>query len=151
MKYLLIAVTMLTISCNPFMILDTATKSGISNSVIDAITTDIIIRTIDDKTKIEETKVVSIPTLMLDNYLEGAESWLGEFRYGGGYACLCAYFEVTKIADAVVFDFLAKPIDTGGFKWGKMEIPVSDEDWNSISYMFPTGILRNTDVFVTFQ
>ena len=152
MKYLLIViVTMLIISCNPFMVLDTATKSGISNQVIDVITTDLIIKTIDDETKIEEIKTISIPTLMLNNYLDGAEPWLGKFRHNGGYACLCSYFEVTKTADAVIFYFLAKPIDTGMFRWGKMEIPVSDEDWASISYMFPSGVVRNTDVFVTFK
>ena len=97
MKYLLIAVTMLTISCNPFLALDTITKGGVLNPIMDAITTDLIIRTIDDETKIEETKVVSIPTLMLNNYLEAAEEWLGEFKYGGGYACLCAYFKLTKV------------------------------------------------------
>ena len=151
MKYLLIAVTMLAISCNPFLALDTITKGGVSNPIMDAITTNLIIRTIDDETKIEEIKTVSIPTIMLNNYLDGAESWLGEFRYNGGYACLCSYFEVTKIADTVVFDFLVKPIGGGGFDWGKMEIPVSDEDWASISYMFPSGVVRNTDVYVTFK
>ena len=151
MKYLLIAVTMLAISCNPFLALDTITKGGVSNPIMDAITTNLIIRTIDDETKIEETKVVSIPTLMLNNYLEAAEEWLGEFKYGGGYACLCAYFKLTKVENAIELEFFISQIENIEFKWGSMRIPVSDEKWNSISYMFPSGVVRNTDVYVTFE
>ena len=151
MKYLLIAVTMLTISCNPFLALDTITKGGVSNPIMDAITTDLIIRTIDDETKIEEIKTVSIPTIMLNNYLDGAESWLGEFRYNCGYACLCSYFEVTKVEGAIELEFFISQIENIEFKWGSMRIPVSDEKWNSISYMFPSGVVRNTDVYVTFK
>lgn len=151
MKYLLIVIVTMLIGCNPFMTLDTATKSGISNSVIDAITTDLIIRTIDDETKIEEIKTVSIPSIMLNNYLEAAEEWLGEFRYKGGYACLCAYFELTKIESAIELEFFISKIENIEFKWGSMRIPISDEKWNSISYMFPSGVVRNTDVYVTFK
>ena len=151
MRYLLIVIVTMLIGCNPFIALDTITKGGVSNPIMDAITTNLIIRTIDDETKIEETKVVSIPTLMLNNYLEAAEEWLGEFRYNGGYACLCSYFEVTKVEGAIELEFFISQIENIEFKWGSMRIPISDEKWNSISYMFPSGVVRNTDVYVTFK
>lgn len=151
MKHLLLTAIILSISCNPFMSLNMMTGGAATNVIVDAITTDVIVRTINDSTKIEEKKIISIPTIMLNDFLKDAEEWISKFKYQGGYACLCAYFTVTKSKGIVIFDFLAKPVETGGFKWGHMEIPVTNEEWEEIKHVFPDGVVINTDVFVTFK
>lgn len=151
MKHLLLTAIILSISCNPFMSLNMMTGGAAMNAVVDAITTDVIIRTINDDTKVDETKIISVPTVMLDKFLEDADPWLGQFKYQGGYACLCAYLEVTKYPGNVVFDFWASPIEPRSFNWGKMTISISDEEWEDIKLYFPTEIVRNTDIFVSFK
>jgi hypothetical protein len=148
MKYLLLAATLL-INCNPFTSINMMTGGAVTNAVVDVITTDLVLTTIIDSTQEKENRVISVPTFLLNKFLDEAV-WLNEYKYKDGYACLCAYFEANKTHEFISLKFHIKPIDHGGYKWGYWRFEITDEEWDSIKCMIPERVC-NTDLFFTFE
>jgi hypothetical protein len=151
MKYLLsIVAVMFLIGCNPYGVLDEVTKGGVTNKLVDVITTDVIIQTIDEN-GIQET-VHCVPTLPLDRFLDDIGSWAYVFKSGSGYALKCAYLEVKRLPNNKIDIYLlAAPINSMDFEAYWWQFAITDEDWSEVKTWLPKNIVRNTDVYITIK